>query len=275
MKKIKMNYIIAIILFIMAIIKMYKPDILISFINKVDIISFLLIVFSVIAILYPKINKFLKDKYNKYSIWISTKGLLSLFCIVLVIIQMFTNGFVINMISLYLIIVASVVVILPDLKEILSRGIEISGGSLKLKLEQMNDDVSEVEKNIDSKEKENLKYNGIGEEVQKRFDLISQDSEMWILAIGIELEVRLRTLLKDAFPNYKENTSMYTMQRNLMDIGVLTNEQINLLNEFRVIKSKISHGESSIKNMSNEELENVANLGMRILKTLPTDINVN
>lgn len=276
MRKIKINYVIGILFLIISIINWYKPNLLILIKDKIEYELFLQIVLGILIILYPQVVKLLKDIYINHlkniCNRITLRGVFSSFCILLVIIKLFFYELVVDNISIYLILISMVIIFIPDLSSIFDRVTKVKKGDFELELKELNSKVDKVEEDIKHRKSNGkLDYGGIDKDIIDKLELISNEPKALILFIATEIEIRLRGLIKLVSNNEYLMKNMYQMQKELLKREIITKNQFNLLNEFRDVRNQLAHGIDN--NMTEDRLYLFADLGLRILETLPTNIN--
>lgn len=276
MRKIKINYVIGILFLIISIINWYKPNLLILIKDKIEYELFLQIILGILIILYPQVVKLLKDIYINHlkniCNRITLRGVFSSFCILLVIIKLFFYELVVDNISIYLILISMVIIFIPDLSSIFDRATKVKKGDFELELKELNSKVDKVEEDIKHRKSNGkLDYGGIDKDIIDKLELISNEPKALILFIATEIEIRLRGLIKLVSNNEYLMKNMYQMQKELLKREIITKNQFNLLNEFRDVRNQLAHGIDN--NMTEDRLYLFADLGLRILETLPTNIN--
>lgn len=264
----KWNYIGAIIFFIGAILAIIKPTLLISVLSKLNVTSIILIFMGVFLIFYKYIFEIVKNLYKKLTIRIA----LSFICIILVILKMFNSELEIDNTSIYLVIVSIAIIVIPDLNQVIGRVSKVKTGELELEftIKSLSEDIEKVEQEVDNDD-DRIRYDGIDKETSDRFELISSDPKLLIVAIGMEIEIRLRKILNETYGETYSRASVERMLKDITKTGILNNNQIGIYREFKIIRNKIVHGDD-MNDISNENLYEFADLGIRVLKTIPTKI---
>lgn len=266
----KWNYIEAIIFFIGAIITIVKPNLLIMVFNKLGLTSIILIFMGVFLIFYKYILEIVEKIYKKLSIRI----VLSFMCIILVILKMFNSELEIDNTSIYLVIISIAIIVIPDLNKVIERVTKVKTGEVELEftIKSLSEEVEKVEQEVD-KTNDRIRYDGIDKETSDRFELISSEPKLLIVAIGMEIEIRLRKILNETYGDSYSKSSIERMLREIPRTGILNDNQIGVYREFRYIRNKIAHGDD--KDINEEKLYEFADLGLRVLKTIPTEIKEN
>lgn len=268
--KSKWNYIGASICFIFVIIKTYIPSLIEIIKDKIDRTSLIFICVGMFLILYKYNVRFINKIYDK----ISLRIFLSLFCLSLVVIKVFNNKLIIDNTSIYLIVISIIVAVIPELTNTFQRITKVKTGEFELEfnLNSLSSQIDKVEKEVEeSKESSELNYGGIDRETKERLELISADPSALILIIGIEIENRLRKLNNAVINDRIRFLKLFDLMKELADKKILNNSQIDMLDQFRKVKNKVSHG-VEMNDITSEKLYEIANLGLRILQTLPTEI---
>ena len=165
-----------------------------------------------------------------------------------------------------------VIIFIPDLSSIFDRVTKVKKGDFELELKELNSKVDKVEEDIKHRKSNGkLDYGGIDKDIIDKLELISNEPKALILFIATEIEIRLRGLIKLVSNNEYLMKNMYQMQKELLKREIITKNQFNLLNEFRDVRNQLAHGIDN--NMTEDRLYLFADLGLRILETLPTNIN--
>lgn len=267
--KSRWNYIVAVILMVVCIIITIKPTLLKIILNKINIMSIILIVISMIlALLKPILNVI--EKMDKKLL---LKIVISFICIILVIMRMFNSKLKIDNISIYLIMLSIVIIIIPDLDKFFKNGSKVKIGDIELEFKGLSDEIKEVEQDVSKRENSTnnkVSYDGINKETLDRFELLSSDPKMLIVAIEIEIEIRLRRIL-NVSDGYISQASTQKKLIYIKEKGILDDRQISTYRKFKSIINTIIHG-IDMKDISDEKLYEFADLGMRLLQTIPTNI---
>ncbi|MFR6016461.1 MAG: hypothetical protein ACLUG9_02940 [Paraclostridium sordellii] len=266
--KSRWNYIVSGIFIILGIIIVIEPNLISNVVNKLEWTSIILFSIGILLIFYKAICNLIKNTCSKLSIRI----ILSLICVTLVVVKMFNSDLVIDTNSIYLILISIIIIVIPDLNQVIERVSKVKTGELELEfnMQNLSNDIEKVEKEVEKKNNK-INYGGIDKETSDRFKLVSSDPKLLIVAIGMEIEIRLRKLLSNT---YGAEYSMISVERMLRDItnkGILDDSQIRIYREFKYIRNKVVHGDE-MKDISYEQLCEFADLGIRVLKTIPTSI---
>ncbi len=256
------NYIVAFIFFILAIVKIYMPNLILKIKDNIDLTSVLFIIVGILVVLYKHIILMIKN-ISKY---ISMRILISMLCLLLVILKMFYNELILDNTSIYLVIIAILIIIVPDLDNVINRVTKFKSGEIEVELgiNSLSNQVEAVEKEV---EKGNIKlnYSGIDIKTEERLKLISNDPNALILIIGVEIESKMRKFLDVQAGAVR---AANWMLRELEKTEILNKNQIEMISEFKRVKNMVAHGVVKDQ-ITDEQLYEIANLGMRILQILP------
>ena len=297
--------ILIILLLSIAIIKVFTRKLDHIALPNIDAVALICISSSLILFIYPLLGSKVKGMRESIENEIFLQTVAIFLCVFLIFIRILYPTAKIDIISLYLLLIALGFYLLPKFKGFRPKNIEI-GNFFKLELDNLERMTEEAEKKSglgytdseklkkEEKSEEQNKYVKEEKENQekdksKKVYYTNDDdnsintiitvnnpnlSKEKILLISDEIEKKLRKLLLDAgllpIEKYTSMKSMLTIliQNNLIDIEILT-----ITNEFMKIRQFVVHGLGD--HLSDELVLRTVDLGIKILKLIPDGVKNN
>ncbi|MEK4853889.1 hypothetical protein NST04_28900 [Paenibacillus sp. FSL H7-0756] len=266
--------VISIFLIIVAILWIMWPDLLILFSKKFDIYSTLLIVFALLIFFFEALKKQFKSaKAIKKSTW--NKGILLLLCFSIIILRMFFKDLNFDNTSLYILIFIGVIILIPDLKDLLLRIRKVKKGDFELEigeaLSELKEDVNKVEEKLETDPAPKANYSNDPPDMMKYIIELANEPRALILITSAEIEKRIRNLGFEAdVEKNDDKMPVFMLMKRLFNYGVIPEELIPLYRNFQKIRNLVAHGKG--EEISNAELYEVSELGIRILSLIPTHV---
>ena len=263
-----------IMILIVAMVRIYKPN-LFKFImlDRVDTISLGLIGIAMIILFYPKIYSIGARISKKINYIDHIRILIVCICFVLAIVNIFFKEINIDKTSIYLIIIGSVVLMIPDFKDFICSIKKFKKGDLEFefdnKVNELVNKAEEAEKKINEENiNSKVEYSGLDDATISNISQAINDPRGAIMIIAVEIEKKIRNLATS------EGIQCRTLSINKMLIeletrGVLDIEVVDLFREFWKVRNTVVHGRTDL---DNESLYEIAEIGIKILKLIPTKI---
>ncbi|RKD22712.1 hypothetical protein BEP19_10675 [Ammoniphilus oxalaticus] len=168
-------------------------------------------------------------------------------------------------VSLKLLIAAVLILLFPELKEVFSRLKRFKKGEFEIELSEQ---VSKLAKKTLEVEAHTANHAEISEEIMKRIARASSDPRGILMIISMEIESKLRRLAKKAGILNVSKTSLITILNELTTSGFIPTEVNPIFRQFWSIRNRLA--QSYHEELSDAKLYNIADLGIRILKLLPS-----
>ena len=256
--------IISVVIFLILIVRLIWPSIFTLF-NKVDIVTIILLLSAIIAFYSIDAYKFLKKQTINSIVHI----IIPLTCISLVIIRFKYPNLKFDNITFNLILIAVIVLIIPDIKDLLLRIRKIKKGDFEAEFGEMISDLadrtSEAEESIE--DKNDITPADISDEFLKRFSAAAADPRGAFLVLSIEIESRIRELVhKLNIPEVKKTMSLNKILDVLGEQEFIEKKLINATRRFWSIRNDIIHDNY---NTSSGTIYRLIDIGLDILRLLP------
>ncbi|HFC9207012.1 hypothetical protein ACV30B_14360 [Clostridium perfringens] len=259
---------------IVAMVRIYKPNLFkFLMLDRVDTISLGLIGIAMIILFYPKIYSIGARISKKINYIDHIRILIVCICFVLAIVNIFFKEINIDKTSIYLIIIGSVVLMIPDFKDFICSIKKFKKGDLEFefdnKVNELVNKAEEAEKKINEENiNSKVEYSGLDDATISNISQAINDPRGAIMIIAVEIEKKIRNLATS------EGIQCRTLSINKMLIeletrGVLDIEVVDLFREFWKVRNTVVHGRTDL---DNESLYEIAEIGIKILKLIPTKI---
>ncbi|ATD48258.1 hypothetical protein QTH30_12705 [Clostridium perfringens] len=263
-----------IMILIVAMVRIYKPNLFkFLMLDRVDTISLGLIGIAMIILFYPKIYSIGARISKKINYIDHIRILIVCICFVLAIVNIFFKEINIDKTSIYLIIIGSVVLMIPDFKDFICSIKKFKKGDLEFefdnKVNELVNKAEEAEKKINEENiNSKVEYSGLDDATISNISQAINDPRGAIMIIAVEIEKKIRNLATS------EGIQCRTLSINKMLIeletrGVLDIEVVDLFREFWKVRNTVVHGRTDL---DNESLYEIAEIGIKILKLIPTKI---
>ncbi|WP_226001007.1 hypothetical protein [Paenibacillus sp. BJ-4] len=260
---------IGVLLIVLAILRGIYPHYFKMPNIKLDVYSYLLVLLGVLILFFDllkqKISLFKKIKRR---VW--DKTILLIVCFTIIILRMFFKELNFDNTSLYILVLVIIIILVPDIKELLLRIKKVKKGDfeLELELDKLRDKLDEVE------DKTEITVQTLTPD-EKFFEYLKQFSDeprLTIPIISAEIESKTRDLATSVGINkiYSHRSTM----KLLVSEGIISKDILNLNDKFMRIRNIIVHGKND-ENINTADIIEAANLGLRILKLLPKSASVN
>lgn len=270
----KIRLFLGVLFIALALIKIFEPSWFGLVINNIDFMAFSLFFIGIFLIIFNQILKLSSIIiFNKPQILRVTIAFL---CLGLVILKMYNPKINIDNTSLYLIVIAVLIMVVPEIKDFIYRIKRFKKGDLELEFEELNKlliKADEVESILgeDNKHQSNLIYSNLDDEQINMYYQFSKDPRGTIMVIAGELEKRITILAREA---KLVDNNRYLPINKLMDILVDNNifgrELIPLFRQFWSVRNQVAHGVYNEVDKNN--LFVLIEVGMRLLKMIPIGI---
>lgn len=265
-----LRIIIGFIFVLLAICYQFEyTDFIISYISRVKTISYLFIGIGISIMFLDKIVNLIKKVHvsiNKmFENIFKNKYLIAYTLIFIAIIRVFYAEIKIDMISIYLFLIAMLNVLFPEIKQVILRISKIRKGDFELELSNLASDISKME---ESYEKLPQGEYAISKDLENKIAEAAKNPRGLILVTASEIETRLRGLcIKNKLIEIEKFIPMYKMIDVLYKNNLISEEVLPIIREFLNVRNRIAH-EAHYKIGENQLFE-FAELGIRILKLIP------
>ena len=141
-------------------------------------------------------------------------------------------------------------------------------------ISELADKTSRVEDSVEEVTSPNTRYSGISDEITRRIADAASDPRGAFLVLAIEIEGRIRQLANQL--NIVEANRIIPLIRVLeilTERGFIGREVISIFRDFWAIRNRVAHGVHY--ELERGRLYELVDLGMRILRLLPSDIQGN
>lgn len=271
------RYILSILIFLIAIIKMIYPTVFIIPQIDLDRASIILLAISIILLFYKWI--FLRPLALVRKIKVKSNTLIKIFivllCISIIFLKMIVKDISFDNTSLYLLIIVVVVIILPDIKDFLLRIRKFKKGDFELELgetiTQFKEKVEEAEETIEENPAPKADYTKFDDDIVNKLASAANNPRGTLLVIAAEIEQRIRHLASEADIVVGDRHIPSTkLLIELEKREVISRNIYPLFKEFWNIRNKVAHGHSD--KIIDSRLYEFAELGVRLLSLLPTSV---
>lgn len=174
-------------------------------------------------------------------------------------------------ISLTLFIIASLALLVPDIGGLINRVRKIKHGNTEIELDE---NISTIAKSAEELEKSNetlpnrkLSTSAYTPEVSAKIENSANDPRAALLLLSIELEKSINNLARKL--GLAEKAPLIRTVWKLEEKGVFSNQLALMFRDYWHVKNKIAHGVDH--EISREHIYAMVNLGLVILKQIPTD----
>lgn len=199
---------------------------------------------------------------------VSPRGWTVFGCVFLIVIRMFFPALVFDQISLWLLIVAAVLVLVPNIADLVDRVRKIKKGDLEVefdrKLDELKQQTEEAEDRIEASP--NLDFVGIPEDVKGRILNALVEPRGALISLAVEIESRL----KDLAEKHKITNRGYFVPRKaiqeLASRSLISPAVEPIFNDFWAIRNNAVHARGFVPDQS--RLFELADLGLRVLRFL-------
>ena len=173
--------------------------------------------------------------------------------------------------SLYLFLFAAVVILIPDIGDLVSRIKKFKKGDLEIELESklnaLADQTEKTEEAIESSDEGEYVIEFIPDENHDRIFNYTRDPRGGLVAIAVEIETAINKIARDY--NISSKSRFLSPIRAIDQLdqkGILPSELPSLLRDFWSLRNKAFH--SADFSLTNEQLYRLLDLGVRILDLL-------
>lgn len=203
------------------------------------------------------------------------KYIIAFICILIVVIRNLIPTMVFDNNSLLLLIVAFIVLIIPNTEELFGRLKKIKKGDVELefeaKLSKLNATTEKAEESLDKPVIKPQKSTGISSVASTRIFQASADPRAALLIVAIEIEQAVRTLAEESkIPESKRFYSIPRMLEVLVSEGKLPKKILSSFRDFWSIRNHVVHGIHF--ELPERQLYELVEIGVRILKLLTSRI---
>lgn len=204
------------------------------------------------------------------------KYIIAFICILIVVIRNLIPSIIFDNNSLILLIVAFIILIIPDTKEIFGRLKKIKKGDIELefesKLNKLNAATERAEKLLDKPGLKLQRSTGISPVVSRKIAQASLDPRASLLILAIEIEQAARALVEESkIPESKRFYSVPRMLEVLVSEKKLPKDVVASFRDFWSIRNQVVHGIHF--ELSERQLYELVEIGVRILKLLTSRIS--
>lgn len=199
----------------------------------------------------------------------SNRLIAAIACLAIVIIRIIFPQLRFDEISFWLVVIFIVLLVIPDIGDLVSRIKKLKKGDLEIeferKIDELLDHTVEAEEQISSDEK--IEFIGLPEKVQQRIQETLVEPRATLINIAVEIESRIKELSN----KYKTKTGdrYFPTRRSIKELvdKKLINPNIQtLFNDFWAIRNEAVHSKIFIPDKA--RLFELADLGIRILHFL-------
>ncbi|WP_426332693.1 hypothetical protein ACN9MH_15385 [Paenibacillus silvae] len=266
----------AILLLCFGILRSVFPEYIILPKMNFDGYVFILLVSSVIVwnIKYLKKIKLTLTKLN------FLKTSLVFLGITVIVLRMFFEKIRFDNTSLSILFLLVLILLVPNIQDLILRVKKIKIGESEVEwneqVKELKESIEEVEESkIDHKEDETKQTNDTEDDIpnvdyfKESLKPYLDEPRIVLILIAIEIERRVRYLAFDSGTKIIE--SHRQALREVVDKNLLPTNILILSDQFMRIRGFVVHGRDD--ELSNKDIYETANLGLRILKLLPTEDN--
>ncbi|WP_141396879.1 hypothetical protein [Clostridium tertium] len=255
---------------------MYKPDLIRFPKFNVDITSIFIIVIAILVLFSTQIIKLLNNIIIKIKNRDLIRALVVIICFGLAIVNIFFKSLNIDNNSIYLIIIATTVLIIPDFRDLIYSIKKFKKGDLELefdnKLSQLLNKAQKVEEKMDENDNEiKAEYSAMNEKLITNFAQAASDPRGAIMVIAAEIESRIRNLAESADITSSKRIPLHRVLEELNKRKIVDYETISLFRDFWTMRNRVVHDLKGI-NLGQDRLYELAELGIRVLNLLPVRV---
>lgn len=197
--------------------------------------------------------------------------IIGVICISLIIIRAIWPNFKFDNISLILFVTCAIVLLFPELWELIRRVRKVRIGDFEVeigeKLKELATKTENVETNISEVSIKQAEYQGISDEVIGKFIQTSSDPRAALLMVAIEIERTIRSISDKA--KIPESRKPYPISRVITSLAkkeIINPNVVPIFKDFWAIRNKVVHGLHF--ELSSGKLYELIALGLRILRLL-------
>jgi len=199
-------------------------------------------------------------------------------CLSLIVLRMVRPSLAFDQLSLELLIVAILVLLLPNIQDLLSRIRKFKKGDIELEFgEQISaliGETREVERAIEENPQPGEEYSGVPREATQRLAEAASDPRGALLVIGVEIESRIRDLARQVgMAKTQAGLPITRLVRMLAREGAIREEAVPVLMDFWAMRNRVAH--QAHYQIEPGRLYELAELGLTILRLLPIALTKN
>lgn len=173
--------------------------------------------------------------------------------------------------SLYLFLFAAIVILIPDIGDLISRIKKFKKGDLEIELESkinaLANQTEKTEEAIERSDEDEFEVEFIPDENYKRILDYTKDPRGGLVAIAVEIESTINKIARDYQISPKSRyVSPIRAVEQLDGKGILPSELPALVRDFWTLRNKAFH--STDFSLNDEQLYRLLDLGVRILDLL-------
>lgn len=235
---------------------------------KFDEFSIILLSIAGITIIYPYIGLWLK-----YISLINRRWILVGACLGLVLIRTFNPSTQVDTNSIWLIGIAALLFILPDLKSLAPYIKKIKVGEAELELkENIGNLEKEVEKAQNAINKEEgasiLNFKNVSSDIEKIIEDSSRDPKAALLLLSAKIEQQLRTRLEVAGIKTDRIFSLSRYVEIGIKEGIFPQDFLPAFRDFASVRNRVAHGD--YLDADDAYIISIVSLGTELLKVAST-----
>jgi len=173
--------------------------------------------------------------------------------------------------SLYLFLLGSIVILIPDIGNLISRVKKFKKGDLEIELESeiknLADKTEKTEKTIEQSDEDEFEIEFTPDENYLRITEFTRDPRGGLVAVAVEIESTITRIAReyDVSPKSRYLSPVKTVDQ-LAQKGILPEELPSLVRDFWSVRNKAFH--QTDFSLTNEQLYRLLDLGVRILDLL-------
>ena len=191
-------------------------------------------------------------------------------CGVVIVARAICPGLRFDNISLIIFMLGSIVILLPELRDIIGRVKKFKMGDFEVelaeKLEELAVKTDNAEIMAGERAKPEMIFHGINDEVVGKLAQASSDPRAALLLIAIEIEQVVRSLAEQVDIQNSRRYPISKLLHLLAEKQVITPEVVPIFQDFWTIRNQVVHGHHF--ELSTGKLYELVELGVRILRLL-------
>lgn len=196
-----------------------------------------------------------------------TKIVLALLAFLIITLRAFYPPFQFDQISFFLFLTAAIILLLPDLSELINRISKIRHGKTEIDFENDLEDLSETaDEAQEDVQSEGYQIENISEELDE-FLSTSDNPRASLMMLAREIERRVREVATETgIAGENQVISVKDMMEKLVEEEFIRPKTLHLFNDFWTVRNKVVHG--AHYEAKDEHIYELVEIGVRLLRLL-------
>lgn len=194
-----------------------------------------------------------------------------LICMLIIIIRAVWPNLRFDDVSLWLFVTAVLVLLIPDIGNLINRIKKFKKGDLEIEFEQSVDQLAEeteeLEEEVESESEEEGLYEGLPEKMRTLLRNSAGNPRGALISLAVEIEAELRSLAEEyGSSSAYQASSPSKLVQDLVQNEILSPKVAHIFRDFWSIRNQAVH--SRVFEVSEARLFQLVDLGLKLLKIL-------